>query len=101
MTAFVGNTNVVEIIGLRDRIAGIYIDDATVTVTVKTAAGANVSGETWPKAMTYQGGDGHYAASLDDGLALTAGGVFYAHISVTSGSLVGSWQYRFRPRYRL
>jgi len=103
MTAFVGNTNVLELTGLQNALTAAYINDATVTVTVKDAAGTAVSGETWPLAMSYvAASNGDYRAVLVNGLALLAGRKYVAHIDADGGAdLDGNWQLPFWPQTRV
>lgn len=106
MAAFVGNTNVLRLNALRDELTEAFINDATVTVTVKTdvdgAPGVNVVGETWPLTMDYfSGSDGIYEAFLDSDLAFVAGSNYWAVIEVDAGvNRVGHWEFRFKPTIR-
>lgn len=70
---FIGNSNVVEMSGLRaNDVSGVYINDATVTCTITDLNGTEVAGQTWPLTMDYQtGSNGIYQATLPAGLSLT------------------------------
>jgi hypothetical protein len=102
MTAFVANTNVLDLIGLKNEIAGTFINNAAVTVTIKDDQGVNVSGATWPMTMTYvTGSDGDYRAFLSEDLAFVAKGKYIAAIDADGGTnLVGHWELNFKPLAR-
>lgn len=102
MVAFVGNTNLLEIRGLKSAVEGTFINDATVTVTVKNASGANVSGQTWPAAMSYvAASSGDYRAVIEDDAALMPRQTYTAEITVNAGvNRIGFWKYVFKPQDR-
>lgn len=99
MTAFVANTNLLELIGLKSAVEDEFINDATVSVTVKDASGANVAGVTWPVTMDYvAASSGDYRAIIPHGAALVSGRQYTAEISVNAGAdRVGFWRFVFRP----
>jgi hypothetical protein len=99
MTAFVANTNLLELIGLKSAVEDAFINDATVSVTVKDASGANVAGVTWPVTMDYvAASSGDYRAIIPHGAALVSGRQYTAGISVNAGAdRVGFWRFVFRP----
>jgi hypothetical protein len=101
MTAYVDNTNVLQIVGLRDTLTADFINDATVVVTVKDADGDAVAGETWPMTMAYvTGSNGDYSVTLSTDLDIEARVAYFAHIDATVDGNVASWQFRFRPQVR-
>lgn len=103
MTAFVANTNVLELIGLKDEVAEAFINDATVTVTIKDILeDEEVEGETWPLAMVYvTASDGDYRAILSDELSLVAKRKYLAYIDADGGAdLIGHWEFHFSPKTR-
>jgi hypothetical protein len=90
--AFVANTNNLELNGLRNAATGAFVNDATVTVTIKDRAGATVAGVSWPLSMPYvTTSSGNYRAAVSHTLALVAGQWYTAEISATGGGLVGFW----------
>jgi hypothetical protein len=101
MTAFVANTNLLELSGLKNVAAGTFINDATVTVTVKKA-GTNVAGASWPLTMDYvAASDGIYRAVLSEDLALVARTHYTAFIDADGGDgRVGHWEFDFRAETR-
>lgn len=87
------NPTVIELTGLADAITDDLSNTATVTITVKDAAGANVAGTAWPVTMAYiQSSEGGYRATLAKTLVLVANTVYYAHIDATQGTLTGHWE---------
>ena len=71
---YANSDNLLDIVGLRNDAGGVYLDSATVTVTVKDFAGAEVAGETWPLVASHVfGSNGDYYAVLADTLVLTLG----------------------------
>lgn len=69
-----------------------YLTDATVTVSLKDASGAAITGETWPKTLDYVAGSaGRYRAVLTDALGVSAGQLIQATISAVRGDLNRTW----------
>lgn len=97
MFAYVANTNVLELIGLKSAIEDAYVNDATVSVTVKDSSGSNVSGQSWPTTMTYvTDSNGNYRAILKDVAVLQARKNYTAVVSVNAGSdRIGHWEFEF------
>ena len=102
MTAFVANTNNLELLGLQNASNGAYVNDATVNVTVKDLSGVNVSGETWPISMNYvSGSNGNYRCVLSNNLSFSPGMIYTANISVNAGvNRIANWSYDFRALTR-
>lgn len=105
MTAFVANSNVLELIGLKDEVEDTFIDDATVTVTVKTSAGVEVEGDEWPVTMEYvTASDGDYRAILTNEIEFVAKHHYVAFIDADGSSSgeerVGHWEFPFTPLKR-
>lgn len=80
--------------GLKNASTGAYINNATVTLTaIRDAAGNTVSGETFPKTMSYvASSNGRYEAVVDKLLAIVAGQHYTAVIDVVSGTLDAHWE---------
>lgn len=99
---YVGNTNLIEVVGLKSAVEDGYVNDADVSVTVKDAAGTNVSGQTWPATLTYvTASDGNYRGILEDDLALVDGAQYYAHVDADGGAnRIGHWEFAFIPKTR-
>lgn len=80
----------------------VYINNATVTVTLKDRTGADVAGEAWPLAMNYvAGSSGVYRATLAFGLSLQDCKPFTAEIVADGGlGLRGGWSFPLKARLR-
>lgn len=102
MTAFVANTNVLDLIGLKEEITETFINNATVTVTIKDAEGTSVAGQAWPLAMDYvASSDGDYRAFVSEDLELVAGTRYVAYIEADGGSnRVGHFEFHFKALAR-
>lgn len=96
LLAYVDNDNVLEVDRLRD-VDDAYINNATVTCTgVETAAGAVVSGDTFPKTLTFvSGSNGKYRTTLQQTLALVAGADYVAVVTVDGGGLQAEFRVPF------
>lgn len=88
------NDNLVELRGLTNAATGAYVNDAIVTLTeIKDAAGATVSGVTFPKSMSYvAASNGNYQAAVDKALVLVAGRNYTAVIDAAASGIEGHWE---------
>lgn len=102
MTAFVANTNVLDLIGLKEEITEAFINDAAVEVTIKDGEGTNVGGETWPLAMDYVApSDGDYRAFVSEDVELEANVKYVAYIDADAGAdRVGHFEFHFKALAR-
>lgn len=102
MTVFVANTNVIELLGLKSKIDGAYINDAAVTVKVYDNNKVAVAQGSWPLTMAYvAASSGNYRAILPDTLALKTDTDHVAYIEVNAGAgRVGHWEFVFKPTTR-
>lgn len=103
MPVFVANTNVLELLGLKNEISGAFINTATVTVTVKDKDTlAAVTGMTWPAPMpNVAASQGDYRLILEDDLALIAKKNYIAFIDADNGpNEKGHWEFPFKPETR-
>jgi hypothetical protein len=98
MSAFCANTNVIDLIGLHAELDGSFINDATVTVTIRDAAGVDLAGA-WPLAMTYvPASTGNYRALQSAALPFVAKASYVAIIDANGGSnRTGHWEFHFKP----
>mgnify|MGYP000317170640 CR=1 FL=1 len=86
LTLYKGSDMLLEVEGLTDEATGAYLSDASVSATLKNAAGVAVLGQTWPAAMPYVSGtDGLYRVSLVDTLQVTEGQRYKAEITADRG----------------
>lgn len=101
-SVFVDNSNVVEVRGLAVAVNDSYVNDATVTLTLKDADGQEVTGQTWPATMTYvTATDGWYRGVIEHDVELEAGVTYYAHIDADAGGDgYGHWEYAFVAKTR-
>ena len=90
---YIGNTMVLELsdddgaLGLVDSLTGLPINDATVTATLKDAAGANIAGQTWPLTLAYvAASSGIYRGTLAPTLAVSDKQALTCVVDVTAGS---------------
>lgn len=86
LTLYVGSDMLLEVEGLSDDVTGASVNNASVSVTLYDAAGSEVGGETWPKAMPYvPNTDALYRATMPDTLGLTANERYRAHVVADGG----------------
>lgn len=91
LSLFVDNNNIVELRHLRNSITDAFDTGATVTVTLQDSTNTDVTGHTWPLAMTHDT-SGTYRVTLDDAIGITAGSTYTATIDVTgTGGLTAKW----------
>lgn len=92
LTLYVANSNVLELQGLTNSATGVADTGATVTVTLKDRAGANVTGQSWPASLAHVSA-GTYRATLENDIGITAGIKYLAVINATgSGGEIGHWE---------
>lgn len=104
--AYVGNTNNLELTGLKDDITNAYINDATVTVTVKDSGGLELPGIAWPLTMDYvPASNGNYRTYLTHTLGLLSGKKYTAFVdadgSDSSTERFGHWEFTFTANKRV
>jgi len=105
LIVYIGNDNVLELDGLVNVATGAYDNAATVTVTVVDVSGTEVTGQIWPETMahvTESPDQGLYRATLENDIAIYAGGKYTAQITATgSGGERGYWEVPLRPQTRV
>ena len=90
-TAFVGNPNIVEVKGVKNAATGLYINDATINMTLLDSAGVEITGQSWPTTLTYVvDSDGVYQGTILAAAALIAGefGCVSVVVSGTAAALI-------------
>lgn len=99
---FVGNTNVIDLLGLSSEVDDAFINDASVEVTVVDESGVEVAGQSWPLAMSYlPGSDGNYRGFISDEVEFVPRDKYYARITADGGeNRVGRWSFPFKPQTR-
>ena len=86
LTLYVGNDMILEVEGLTDEATGDFVNDADVTATLYTTAGAPVPGQTWPVPLPHLAdSNGIYRATLADTLALTPNQRYRARVVADGG----------------
>ena len=101
MVAFVANTNILELRGLKDALTGAFINNATVSISdIQDEVGVGVgpvSGS--PFAMDYvTGSDGIYRGVLSNTWSFVAGECYIAFVEVDAGvDRIGHYEFRFKP----
>ena len=77
--------HVIEIPALSNGLTDAVITGATVTVTVLDSDGAEVSGQSWPTAMS-EDDPGQYYATLSADMSVTVGATYTAKIIADAGT---------------
>jgi hypothetical protein len=76
--------------GLYDNHLGQFVNDATLTFTLKDSGGSAVSGASAISMIYVTGSKGCYRGVLEDGVSLTENATYYLEITATgSGDRVG------------
>ena len=94
LTIYEENDAYIEVKGLLNRTTGAFVEDAAMTVTLRTLAGAEVAGHTWPAAMAFVvGTNGVYRAMIPAALDVTQGTSYVAVIEADGGpGLLAKWE---------
>jgi hypothetical protein len=97
---YISSSNLIEIDGLKDASNSAYVNDATVTFTLRNSANAAVSGAT-AVAMTYVvASNGKYQGTLPNTVSLTEGAKYWLEITSTKSPLVGFRRIECYATYR-
>ena len=99
---YLNNDNLLSVSGLKNASSGSYMNNATITATIKDSGGVNVSGQTFPVTLTYLAdSDGNYHATLENTLSMADGTIYKATISATSSSgLYAEWEMEIKATKR-
>lgn len=90
-TLYLDNSNVVELVGLKNSVTGAADVGASVSLVLLDANGEEVAGETWPVSLSH-GEGGTYRATLSPDVEVKDSHIYTARISATgSGGEVGRW----------
>jgi len=100
--AYVANSNMLELKGLKSEAEDSFITNATVTVTVVAKDGTPVDGGMWPQQMNYViDSEGDYRAILSENLELENKASYTAFIDADAGpGRVGHWEFAFKAQTR-
>jgi hypothetical protein len=89
LTIYVAADNLIRWDSMQLASTGVFVNDATVTFTLKSAAGAAVAGAT-AIAMPYvAASNGRYEGVLESTVSLTVGATYYLEVTATSGGANG------------
>lgn len=102
---FRNNDHILTIDEVKDDDTGLFINDATVTVTLheddNDELGAEVNGQSWPTDMIFiASSNGKYEATLDEGIAIIPGTFYIALITVTKATLKAVWEFKLQGMRR-
>lgn len=98
---FVGNDNLVTIDELKNVSDGSYINDATVTMTLKDSSDVGVANGSWPVTLAYvASSNGKYQGVLQDGITTTSGSNYVLHVDVIGDNLKAHWEITLTARTR-
>jgi len=99
---YINNDNLLSVENLKNAATDVYINDATVTATLKNSAGGNVTGQSWPLTLAFvSSSNGDYKGILEDGLTLTEGTTYTALINVNAGNdQIANWSILFNAAKR-
>lgn len=79
------NTHVIELVDLKDDVAGTYINNATVTAVLKDEADEEIAGISWPLTMAYvTASNGKYRGVLSHLLETTVGARLWAEVTASA-----------------
>lgn len=88
---------------MQNAITSDYVNDATVTCTIKDLAGNEVAptGFSWPVTLSYvSGSNGKYQGTIDKSIAISAGVSYWLEITAVSGTLNDSRRIPLIAAYR-
>lgn len=102
MEVYIDNDNVLTVDQLKDIITGQYINNATITATIKDIRGREVDGISWPLSVPPVSANttGKYQAVIDDDLKV-AENPYYLYLSIDAGSdRIANWRLETRALRR-
>lgn len=88
---FVGNSNDIEISGLRNEATGSIVTGATITARVLDSSGDPIDGQEWPLALPAVSGEpGTYRGQVSHAAELVARGRYTIQIDISGGGMVAA-----------
>ncbi len=88
---FVGNSNDIEISGLRNEATGSIVTGATVTARVLDATGAPIDGQAWPLTLAAAPGEpGTYRGQVSHEADLLPRNRYTIQIDIAGGGMVAA-----------
>lgn len=101
-TIYVGNNNLVDLIGLKNAATDSYENSADVSLRLIADDGSEIEGQTWPLTMNYVAdSDGDYRATLSKDLVITHKQVITADITAVASGITGNWKTPCRVETRI
>jgi hypothetical protein len=100
---YLSNDNLLSVEGLKNSSSGSFMNDATVTATLKDSSGTSVSGQTFPVTLSYiAASDGNYQTTLENTLSMVEDSIYTATIAATSsGGLYATWDFNLTATKRV
>lgn len=97
----IGNDQTLLVQSVYDEISESYINNATVTATIKKRDTTNVSGQSWPLTLSYvTDSNGNYRGNLSHDLELVARTKYVIEITIVSGSFQAFYKFERMADYR-
>jgi len=91
---YIANDNLLRLSGLRNESTEDYVNNATVTVTLKDSGDSPVSGQAWPLTLVYVATtNGRYEGTLEETLVLVADASYTAEIDAVLVDLKAHWEF--------
>jgi|LWDU01.1.fsa_nt_gi hypothetical protein len=101
-TLYIENDSTVSVTNLKNTTTSAFVNNATVTFTLKDTAGTTVTGQTFPATMTYvAGSDGDYLVTLQQSLSLVENTGYVGVVTAVSGTLDAKWTINFTAEKRI
>lgn len=91
---FVANTNLLQLLELKNEQDNTFQNTAAVTVTIQDENGVNVVGQTWPLTLPFvPASNGNYEERLPSTVTLLGAKCYTAIIDADAGGgLIGHWE---------
>jgi hypothetical protein len=93
---WIGSSNTLELSGLNRY--GVIINDARITLTIRSADGETIAGPTIVRHIENSNGD--YAGGFSAAVGLVAGQKYVAVVDADVGTDVGHWEVPFTAQVR-
>lgn len=97
----IGNDQTLLVQSVTDEITGSYINDATVTASLRQMNTTAVPGQSWPLTLDYvAASNGNYRGNLENDLEIREGLKYIVEITIVSGSFQAFFRFERRADYR-
>ena len=89
----IANDNLIKLVGLKNEVTGLFVNDAVVTATLFDSLNNEVPGQTWPVTLVFvTASNGDYQATLQDTVQITAGIFYRLQINADGQGLQAQWE---------